>query len=257
MVGAGDDSSTPAGGFIPKGWLPLREAVIRLAELRAPDAGVRAYLTPPAEPPPAPGSVLGDATSVGPKWQATSWGDPPEGPDAVSVSRRHTLGTARVPDSPPLPPAGRALEAARAELRQMLEAGEPRTVVTLPSGRLEPLRVKVWRTHEGYGALRTGKLDGNVVLLVEVDFERRIAGDIAPLPPANPPARARREVYTLDDVDRVYRLLAATYEAAGWPPREQREKTMQVRLPGIPREEVRAAHRRYGKQLKPGPKVSK
>lgn len=136
--------------LIPKTHLSLREAVIRLAERRTPQAGVRRYLE----------YLEADHEAV---WQAimASIGWP---------------GTANTTVAAPPSPALGALEAARNELRQAL--GDADLIAVLLSiGGLVPAKSERWRGYEGFEAFQSERLDGGRVLLGELDFARWMAGD--------------------------------------------------------------------------------
>ena len=136
--------------MIPKGYLSLREAVIRLAETQAPTAGVRKYLER-------------DEAS----WLAImmSW------PAAVPFDCHGTVDTA------PGAPAWDALVAARDKLWQALGDGDLIGVLlSFSTGQLAPSKPELWRVRGGFAAFQSERLDGGHVLLREVDFARWMAG---------------------------------------------------------------------------------
>jgi hypothetical protein len=138
--------------FIPKGHLPLREAVIRLAERRAPDAGARKYL------------------EVGQEglWQAMMANWPA---DVLFDWKEIPRVTATAPPSP----AWGALEAARDELWQALGDADLLSM-SLSNGGLSSSQPERWRVREGFEAFQSERLGGDPVLLCEADFARWMAG---------------------------------------------------------------------------------
>jgi hypothetical protein len=139
----------------PKGYVSLLEAVIRLAEARAPEAGVRKYL-----------ETGGEAL-----WQAimASW------PADVPFD---WLDRANIIATPPPTPGWGALAAARDELRQTLGDGDLIGVQrSFSTGRLATIKPEPWRVREGFEAFQSERLDGGRVLLGEVDFAQWMAGD--------------------------------------------------------------------------------
>jgi hypothetical protein len=174
--------------MIPKSYLPLREAVIRLAERRAPEAGARRYL-----------EYLGTNHEV--VWQeimATWPADVPFGGRTVTA--------------PPSPAWG-ALEAARDELRQALgDADLVGMLLSLSNGGLSPSKPERWRVHEGFAAFQSGRLDGGDVLLCEASFARWLSAatpTVATIGNATTPAPAAEPQYpAIGDVPE-HRLLTA------------------------------------------------
>ena len=157
--------------MIPKGYVTLREALIQLAVVLAPDARIRECLAPAPEADTSLRTILGDAARPGAAWEA--------------------------------------LEAARDGLQQLLCDGDQRASVMLPSGKIVPIKIELWRTHAGYGALRTGRLHGRIVLLREATADELVAAVDVPAPKPEAGHTLRHA-----NIEKIHRVITRVYDIA-------------------------------------------
>ena len=133
--------------FTPPGYISLREAVVQLAEARAPEADVRGYL---AKKPAEHETLLGKSRQFASKWDSYLHDDPFEWPPRDAKAPRA---------------AWDALEAARGELWELLSQSKQQAVIVVQDreltelyavrlGEIAPVRAAWWRTPPGYSRLR-------------------------------------------------------------------------------------------------------
>jgi hypothetical protein len=148
--------------FIPGGFLPIREALIRLAQARYPTLPIRRYVDGHFRP-----SMRRDPLRAALMWTDPFEEQPTSGTIRVETeARSDNSGDGRQHEPPPdAIAAWNALEAARLELRQALGDGALIARLQDATGEQGFIPAHVWRSEVGLSALRwcsTRPLGGDV-----------------------------------------------------------------------------------------------